>query len=430
MSRSCVVVGAGPAGLSAAYRLANAGLRVTVLEAESVIGGRTRSERVGDVVVDTGAAFVTTFHQETLALLRELHIEPIEPSGHPSVVATPFGKLPLDLGSPRRMMRFPLISWGHKLRTLPGFLQAAFRRRSHVADLASLARMDRGGSLERWSRRTLGPTAYDYLVRSGIEPYFFFGADEASAALGKALFRHALRWRMLVIPNGTGTLCNSLAERLEVRSGCAAGGVEVRDRAVTVHHSGGSIEADHVVLAIPATTIARLAGSIPAEDRADLESVRYVPNIVLCFGYERPITLQYPWVVPAGPGRHPIARVHNVSGWTPGRVPPGKDLVYIYGSGWRSAELVGLAPDKIVTALRSDAEEIFGRLADPDWIRLYPRSQGVVLPAPGHYRRMHALLRRPRERLLYAGDWLAGSTIEGAVRSGLAAAERILGGRP
>lgn len=429
MSRSCVVVGAGPAGLAAAYRLANAGLRVTVLEGDSMIGGRTRSERVGDVVVDTGAAFVTTFHDETLALLRELHIEPIEPMGQPPAVATPFGKLPLDLGSPRRMMRFPLISWGQKLRTLPGFVQAAFRRPSHVADLASLARLDRGGSLERWSQRTLGPAAYDYLVRSGVEPYFFFGADEASAALGKALFRHALRWRMLVIPNGTGALCNNLAERLEVRTGCVAGAVETRDRSVVVHHSGGSIEADYAVLAIPAPRIARLDGSVPAEDRTDLESVRYLPNIVLCFGYERPITVQYPWVVPAGPGRHPIARVHNVSGWAPGRVPAGKDLVYIYAAGWRSAELIDQAHDKIVAALRADAEEIFGRLADPDWVRLYPRSVGVVLPAPGHYRRMHALLKRSRDRLLYAGDWLTGSTIEGAVRSGLAAAERILGGK-
>ena len=35
-------------------------------------------------------------------------------------------------------------------------------------------------------------------------------------------------------------------------------------------------------------------------------------------------------------------------------------------------------------------------------------------------------LRRPRTRLLYAGDWLTGSTIEGAVVTGLSAAERIL----
>lgn len=45
MSRSCVVVGRGLAGLTAALRLANAGIRVTVLEAEPAVGRRSRSEK-------------------------------------------------------------------------------------------------------------------------------------------------------------------------------------------------------------------------------------------------------------------------------------------------------------------------------------------------------------------------------------------------
>ena len=67
-----------------------------------------------------------------------------------------------------------------------------------------------------------------------------------------------------------------------------------------------------------------------------------------------------------------------------------------------------------------------GRLADPDWVRLYPRSEATVIPTPGHYKRMEAFTRRSRGRVLYAGDWLTGSTIEGAVRTGFLAAEQVL----
>ena len=69
MSRTCVIVGAGPAGLAAAHRLASAGIKVTVLEASNAIGGRTRSERVGDFTINTGASFLTTFYDATLALM-------------------------------------------------------------------------------------------------------------------------------------------------------------------------------------------------------------------------------------------------------------------------------------------------------------------------------------------------------------------------
>ena len=80
MSRSCVIVGAGPAGLAAAQRLHANGVKVTVLEASNAIGGRTRSERVGDFTVNTGASFLTTFYDYTLALLKTLGLETIAPA--------------------------------------------------------------------------------------------------------------------------------------------------------------------------------------------------------------------------------------------------------------------------------------------------------------------------------------------------------------
>ncbi len=426
MSRSCVVVGSGVAGLGAAFRLANAGIRVTVLEAEPTFGGRTQTEIVNDCIVNTGAAFVTSFYDATLALLKELRIEPVRPEAQSGVVATPFGKLPLDLSSPRRIVQFPLVSLTGKLRALTLFAQSFLRRPVHIGKPASLARMDRGATIESWGRRALGETAYQYLLRTGVEPFFYFGAEEASAALGKALVRHARRWHMLALEGGMGSLCDTLGERLEIRTGCKASSVERGEQSVTVYHSGGKIEADHAILAMPAPAIARLQGDIDDEDRKQIEAVRYVPNLLLYFGYERPITVQHPLVTPAGPGRHAIARIRTISEWMPSYVPEGKELVSVHAASWRSAELIETEPEHAINQLRRDAETIFGRLADPDWIRLYPRRDAAVLPEPGHYRRMKAFVRRPRKRLLYAGDWLTGSTVEGALRTGLEAAESIL----
>lgn len=54
-----VVVGAGIAGLICARRLADEGMRVTVLERSSIPGGRVATTRFAGAVFDTGAQFFT-----------------------------------------------------------------------------------------------------------------------------------------------------------------------------------------------------------------------------------------------------------------------------------------------------------------------------------------------------------------------------------
>ena len=70
-----LVVGAGIAGLTAAYRLQESGHEVLVLEREETAGGRMRSERVGDFVVDRGAQFIASAYRNMRALARELGID-------------------------------------------------------------------------------------------------------------------------------------------------------------------------------------------------------------------------------------------------------------------------------------------------------------------------------------------------------------------
>jgi UDP-galactopyranose mutase len=51
-----VVLGAGPAGMSAAWRLSELGYPVTVLERDGTVGGMAKSITLGDFRVDYGRA--------------------------------------------------------------------------------------------------------------------------------------------------------------------------------------------------------------------------------------------------------------------------------------------------------------------------------------------------------------------------------------
>jgi monoamine oxidase len=76
-----VVIGAGMAGLAAARRLAEAGLRVTVLEASERVGGRILTVRDGDEVVELGAEFVHGRPAELWGLIEEAELETYERTG-------------------------------------------------------------------------------------------------------------------------------------------------------------------------------------------------------------------------------------------------------------------------------------------------------------------------------------------------------------
>jgi oxygen-dependent protoporphyrinogen oxidase len=69
---SVVVVGAGISGLTAAYRLQERGVEVTVLESEHRTGGRVATEQCGGYVVDTGPDAITASYESYLRLVSDL----------------------------------------------------------------------------------------------------------------------------------------------------------------------------------------------------------------------------------------------------------------------------------------------------------------------------------------------------------------------
>lgn len=76
--RSVIIVGAGFAGLAAAYALAKQGVGVTVLEARERVGGRVFSFRgaaLRDQVIEFGAEWVGLSHERIIALCEEFGLE-------------------------------------------------------------------------------------------------------------------------------------------------------------------------------------------------------------------------------------------------------------------------------------------------------------------------------------------------------------------
>ncbi len=79
--RTAVVIGAGIAGLSAAYELQKAGFKVTIMEKWDFVGGRMREAQVGPLKIAPHALGVHQNNREMFALAEEVGIKD-ELAGH------------------------------------------------------------------------------------------------------------------------------------------------------------------------------------------------------------------------------------------------------------------------------------------------------------------------------------------------------------
>jgi protoporphyrinogen oxidase len=149
-----VILGAGPAGISAAWRLTKLGYPVTVLERDGAVGGMGRTIKVGDYSVDFGPH---TFHIRETPESKEI-LKTITPF---------FGENPLTLVRGTRVLLrgkeyvYPL----EILQVLFGvspLLSARILFDYSIATIKSLfAPAKKEDSFEDWGVTNLGRTLYD-----------------------------------------------------------------------------------------------------------------------------------------------------------------------------------------------------------------------------------------------------------------------------
>ena len=76
MTKNIAIVGAGIAGLTAAYYLKKFGYTVTVYEASNRVGGRMVTDKINDCLIDTGAQFLSPDYSTLMPLINEVSMTP------------------------------------------------------------------------------------------------------------------------------------------------------------------------------------------------------------------------------------------------------------------------------------------------------------------------------------------------------------------
>jgi len=236
--RRVVVVGAGFAGLSAARVIADAGVDVTVLEARERVGGRVWSTTLTNgAIVELGAEWIQTHD----AVVHE--------------VAARF-EVPLAETIASYGRREPWGVGAASLDEQDRFLEAA---NAAVALLPAdaVATMTVGGFLE-WVEGSDDARA---IVMARLAGTCASDLHEVALASfqGEGPFSpHGERYFRMA--SGNQSLADAMARSLpDVRTGHAVDAIERDDEGVTVRVGPHAERADAVVVAVPATIVARLA---------------------------------------------------------------------------------------------------------------------------------------------------------------------------
>jgi protoporphyrinogen/coproporphyrinogen III oxidase len=462
------IVGGGIAGLSAAYyvekaaRAAGRPAECTVLEADRRVGGKIVTERVeGGYVVEGGPDSFVTDKPWGLELCYELGLQDdLIPCRH-----TPRSIYMLRGGRPRAMPAgFRL---GIPTQIAPFLFTSLFTPLGKLRmglELFVPARRDPGDeSLAGFVRRRLGRECLERMAGPLMAGIFVSDPERLSLASSFPRFQKMEREHGSLIramraakkrgppPPGRfraagGAMFNSLkagmGRLIDELAGRLAGPVRCGARAVRLARAGsgfrvetegaGLVEADAVVLALPAFAAADLVREVQPDLAQALRGIRYVHSAVVSLAYRRadiPPSLPldaFGLVVPSSEPNRMIACTWSSVKFDH-RAPADGVLMRVFVGGHRSPENANQDEAALVRLAREEMQAVYGLAAEPLFARVHRWLDGNPQFDVGHLERVDAMEKMAAAipGLVLAGSAYRGVGIPDCVHSGQRAAERL-----
>ena len=400
------VVGGGLAGLSCARALHRRGIDSVVFESETRPGGR-----------DNAVLYflATDLFRNTFLLIDELGLRDEIVSISPHAGQVYKGRIYHHrVASAAGLLSFKGLGFADKAM-LP---RMAYLLARHSSELdfhnpeAGLA-FDKE-TVASYVKRELSQNVLNYVAGPLISTLFFFGSDETSAWLYLVLAKHMYNLRMSTLHGGVTRIAERLSKGLQVRNNHTVRHVEAND---TMYLIDGEQFSD-VVIAVPGDSVHTIDGieaMLTDEDRKFFLDCRYQRVSSVRVRTERPVDGKcYAVAVP---------RVENLVANTisfhdyidPSSVQNGEGLLTISGGG----------PKAEPAELTQELHRLYS--ISPLQMEPFEWKQGMPKFPPGRYRQITDFQRRHRRPgLFFCGDYLLGPFIEGAITTGLQAAEAIV----
>ncbi|MFF7177036.1 FAD-dependent oxidoreductase [Streptomyces sp. NPDC008121] len=454
---STAVVGGGIAGLAAATALAERGVRVTLYERETALGGRLAGRPV-DLADGSGATMSRGFHaffrqyynlrgllRRADPGLRALTPLPDYPLRHRDGLTDSFARVPRT--PPWSALGFVALSPTFGWRDLASMNPRAALPLLDVRVPEVYERFD-GVSARDLLRDIRFPEAAHHLAFEVFSRSFFVDPAELSAAelllMFHIYFLGSSEGLLFDVPREPfpQALWEPLGRRLErlgvrLRTGTAVGGVRpLDDGGLAVDAEGTSDRHQAVVLALDAAGLRAVAGASPglgdANWREDIAALRTAPPFLVSrLWLDRPVRADRAGFLGTS-GYGDLDNISVLDRWE------GEAARWAGRTGGSVVELHAYAvdgdaePKEVQERLVSQLHEVYPETRDARIVDAHHewRCDCPAFPVGGYHRR--PTVRTPHPRVMVAGDLvrtgLPVALMERAATSGFLAANALLAG--
>lgn len=292
------IVGGGLLGMTLAYRLAQAGARVTLFDAADRLGGLASAWSLDGVVWDRHYHVTLLSDSHLRALWAELGLESELRWAETRTGFYTGGRLHA-LSSSLDFLRFPPLRLTDKLRLAATILHA-----SRVRDPLPLEEVPVSDWLRRWSGRRTFETIWLPLLKAKLgERYRETSAAFLWATIARlyAARRTGLKKEMFgYVPGGYARVLGRFAEALagegvEIRTGHAAESIApAPGGGIRIDFLDGPRESfDQAVVTVPAPVAARVCRGLSADEAARLRGIQYLGIVCASLLLRKPLAGYY-----------------------------------------------------------------------------------------------------------------------------------------
>lgn len=438
--RDAVIVGAGLAGLSAAWRLRH--WDAVVLEAGDRIGGRIRSERRGAYWLNWGGHVFAGPGSSTASLLEEVGVTAVEIPGSLQGLSMN-GKLLRKGHIATYPLRLPM-SAAARLDTV----RAGAKVAAGVAKYVRTVRRRPGESGAMRQQRLYdfenGSTFQDFVGDLSEDAAALFSTtvtrsagnmDQISAGAGIGYFSLIMGIGQGLnsgIVGGPSTLTTSIAAALgeRVQLGAAVQEVVHRKDSVLVRYLQEGIEheveARTVILATTADVSHRIGVDLPEDLRSALSQIKYGPHVSTAFLTDetgaRPWDDLYAIAAPKRSFAIALNQASIVRGAESVRRPGGSFMTFSPAALGQT--LLEKSPEEVAQIHLADLDQVLGHGFADSVVEAETDRWAVASPYcfPGRAR-LQSTLMRGTDRVSLAGDYLGTLYTESSITTGFSAAQ-------